>query len=122
MKSLDKAHWLLATYKEISSLTSKHACHLVPLLSPMRVIGCSWKYKIKRDSVGAIVKYKARLVACGDMQHVDYVSVFAPTVRYTTLRVLLALVCHHDIEIEQMDVVSAFLHVGVVSDIYMEHP
>ncbi len=56
------------------------------------------------------------------MQSVDYSSVFAPTVRYTTLRVLLALACHHDFEIEQMDVVSAFLHADVVSDIYMEQP
>ena len=56
------------------------------------------------------------------MQHVDYASVFAPTVRYTTLRVLLALACHHDLEIEQMDVVSAFLHADVISDIYMEQP
>ena len=56
------------------------------------------------------------------MQHVDYAFVFAPTVRYTTLRILLALVCHHDLEIEHMDVVSAFLHVDVVYDIYMEQP
>ncbi len=56
------------------------------------------------------------------MQHVDYASLFAPTVRYTTLRVPLALACHHDLEIEQMDVVSAFSHADVVSDIYMEQP
>jgi hypothetical protein len=121
MKSPDKARWFAATDKEFSSLTSKSTWHLVPLVSPMRVIGCSWKYRIKRDISREIIKYKARLVACGDMQHVDYASVFAPTVRYTTLRVLLALACHHDLEIEQMDVVSAFLHADVVvSGIYME--
>ncbi len=88
----------------------------------MRIIGCSWKFKLKRDSSGAITEYKARLVARCDMQHLDFASVFAPTVRCTTLRVLLALACHYDLEIEQMDVVSAFLHAGVVSDIYMEQP
>ncbi len=88
----------------------------------MRIIGCFWKYKIKPDSMGAIVKYKAQLVARGDMQHVDYASVFAPTVRYTTLRDLLALACHHDLEIEQIDVVSAFLHTNVVYDIYIKQP
>ncbi len=88
----------------------------------MRVIGCSWKYKIKRDSMEAIVKYKARLVARGDMQQVNYAHVFAPTVRYITLRVLLALACHHDLKIEQMDVVCAFLHADVLADIYMEQP
>ena len=117
MKSHAKANWLLATDKEFPSLTSKNTWHLVPLASPMRVFGCSWKYKIKRKSTGDVIKYKVRLVARGDMQIVDYSSVFAPTVRYTTLRVLLALACYNDLEIEQMDVVSAILHADVVSDI-----
>ena len=85
----------------------------------MRVIGCSWKYTVKRASSGSILKYKARLVARGDMQDLDYTSVFAPTYRYNTLRVLLALACYHDLEIEQMDVVTAFLNADVTSDIYM---
>ena len=86
----------------------------------MRTIGCSWKFRIKRDSSRAITKYKTRLVARGDMQHLDFAFAFAPTVRYTTLLVLLALACHYDLEIEQMHGVSAFLHADVVSDIYME--
>ena len=96
----DKAHWLLATEKELYSLISKGTWHLVPFSSPMRIIGCSWKFKLKRDSSGSIIKYKARLVARGDMQHLDFAFVFAPIVRYTTLRVLLALACHYDLEIE----------------------
>jgi hypothetical protein len=120
MKIPDKAHRLIATDKEFSSLTSKGTWHLVPLVSPMRVIGCSWKYKIKHDSSGDIIKYQACLVARGDMQHVDYASVFSPAIHYTTLRVLLALACHHDLEIEQMDVVSAFVHADVIFDIYMK--
>jgi hypothetical protein len=39
MKSPDKAHWLTAADTEFSSLTSKSTLHLVPLVSPMRVIG-----------------------------------------------------------------------------------
>jgi hypothetical protein len=81
MKCPDKDHWLLATQKELSSLITKATWHLVPLISPMRVIECSWKFNLKRESSGAIIKYKARLVARGDMQHLDFASVFAPTVR-----------------------------------------
>ena len=44
LKSPKKANKLLATDKEFSSLSSKCTWHLVPLVSPMRVIGCSWKY------------------------------------------------------------------------------
>ena len=42
--------------------------------------------------------------------------------RYTSLRVILALACYNDWEIEQMDVVTAFLNADVESDIYMEEP
>ena len=54
------------------------------------------------------------------MHDLGYTSVFAHTTRYTTLRVLLALACYHDLEIEQMDVVTAILNADVTSDIYME--
>ncbi len=56
------------------------------------------------------------------MQAMDWNSVFTPTVRYTTLRAILALAAHHDYEIEQMDVVTAFLNADVVSKVYMEQP
>ncbi len=54
------------------------------------------------------------------MQEIDWNSVFAPTLRYTSLRVILALAAYHDYEIEQMDVVIAFLDADVVSNIYMD--
>ena len=47
---------------------------------------------------------------------------FAPTLRYTSLRVIFALAAHHDYEIEQMDVVTSFLGANVVSEIYMDQP
>ena len=42
--------------------------------------------------------------------------------RYTSLRVILALACYKDWEIEHMDVVTAFLNDEVKSNIYMEGP
>ena len=46
----------------------------------------------------------------------------APTLRYTSLRVILALASHRDYEIEQMDVVTSFLNANVMSEIYMDQP
>ena len=76
----------------------------------MDVIGSSWKFKLKRVQSGSITKYKARLVARGDMQETNLTSVFAPTRRYTSLRAILTVATYHDYEIEQMDVVTAFLN------------
>jgi hypothetical protein len=56
------------------------------------------------------------------MQEMNWTSVFAPTQRYTSLRVILALAAYHDYEIEQMDVVTAFLNANVVSEIYVDQP
>jgi hypothetical protein len=89
-----------------------------------RVIGSLWIFKLKRDSNGKVLKFKARVCARGDQQtyEVDYNDTFAPTLRYTTLRVLLSLACSLDLEIEKFDVVTAFLNVDVAEDIYMHPP
>jgi hypothetical protein len=42
--------------------------------------------------------------------------------RYTSLRVIMALACYTDWEIEQMDGVNAFLNADVESNIYIEEP
>jgi len=56
------------------------------------------------------------------MQEPDWNSVFAPTARYTILIVLIALACHHDLEIEPMDVITTFLNPDVESQVYMYQP
>ncbi|GJR18072.1 retrovirus-related pol polyprotein from transposon TNT 1-94 [Tanacetum coccineum] len=45
-------------------------------------------------------------------------DIFSPVVRHTSIRVLLSLVAHHDLELEQLDVNTAFLH-GVTMVFYV---
>ncbi|GJX70172.1 transposable element [Tanacetum coccineum] len=53
---------------------------------------------------------------------IDYNEIFSPVVRHTSIRVLLSLVAHHDLELEQLDVKTAFLHGDLEEEIYMSQP
>jgi hypothetical protein len=88
-----------------------------------RTIGIMWRFMVKRDANGSIIKYEARLCAPRDQQtnRIDYNETFAPTVRYIALREVLAFACCHDLEVKQFNEVSAFLNADVHETIYMHH-
>ena len=56
------------------------------------------------------LKFKARLVAKGFSQipGVDYNDVFSPVVKYSSSRTFFSIVAMHDLELEQLDVKTAF--------------
>ena len=49
----------------------------------------------------------------------DYNEIFSPVVRHTSIRMLLAIVANQDLELEQLDVKTAFLHCILEEEIYM---
>ena len=63
-------------------------------------IGCRWVYKVKHNTDGSVNRYKAWLIAKGSpqQQDIDYDETFAPVVKMTIVRVLLAVAaakgCH----------------------------
>ncbi|RVX00023.1 Retrovirus-related Pol polyprotein from transposon TNT 1-94 [Vitis vinifera] len=69
-------------------------------------------------------RYKARLVAKGFSQKegVDYNEIFSPVVKHSSIRLLLAFVAHEDLELDQLDVKTAFLHGELDELIYMQPP
>ena len=50
---------------------------------------------------------------------VDFNEVFSPVVKYSSIRLLLALSAYHDLELEQMDVKTTFLHGSLDEEILM---
>ena len=59
--------WIEAMDSEYASLLKQHN-FLVPIPAGKNVVSCKWVYKTKRDSDGAIARYKVRLVAKGFLQ------------------------------------------------------
>lgn len=78
-------------------------------------------FATKTDEDGNCLKRKARLVAkgCSQRQGIDYDETFAPVVRHNSIRILLALAVQLDLKIDQMDVVTAFLHSTLDDEIYL---
>ena len=92
---------------QLHSLATNHSWVIEPLPAGRKAIGCRLLFRKKDDG-----RYKARLVVKWySQQHgIDYQETFAPVAKFTTIRILLALSCENDCEIEGMDVKTAFLH------------
>ena len=58
-------NWRQAMLEEMKAIEDNGTWELVDPPVGCRPIGLKWVYKVKRDERGAIVKYKARLVARG---------------------------------------------------------
>ena len=114
--------WIKAMEEEMESMNANQVWDLVDLSSRRRSIGNKWILKIKRKADGSIERYKARLVAKGYTQEegIDYENTFSSVVRITSVRLILAIVVHMDLELYQMDVKTVFLNGELDEEIYMD--
>ncbi|MEO5660525.1 MAG: reverse transcriptase domain-containing protein, partial [Polaromonas sp.] len=124
IKSKMEHKWRQAMNVEISALDENKTWILKSLPPGRQAIDSMWLYDYKYDANGNIVRYKARLVAKGysQLEGIDYHETFAPVMKYKSLRIILALVVIMDLELVQMDVVTAFLHAEIKEQVYMKQP
>lgn len=124
LERADSKLWRQAMNEEIDSLRENCTWNLVDLPVDKRAINCKWVFKTKRDSEGKISRYKARLVVkgCAQRKGIDYEETFSPVVRYSTIRFLFSLAAQLDLDIDQMDAVTAFLQGDLNENIYMLQP
>jgi hypothetical protein len=95
---------------------------LVDLLSGQKSIKNKWVLKIKHKTNDLIECYKNRLIIKGYTQEerIDYEDTFSLVVRIISVRLILAIVAHMDLELYQIDVRTAFLNGELNKEIYMD--
>src|SRR3954464_8580879 len=110
--------------EELKSMDQNNVWDLVELPKDCKKVGCKWVFKTKRDPKGNIERFKARLVAKGFTQKegIDYKETFSPVSKKDSLRVIMALVAHFDLELQQMDVKTAFLNGELEEEVFMKQP
>jgi len=88
---------------------------VVPRPTNKSVVGLRSVFKVKHEIYGSIEKYKARFVAKGYSQvdGIDYADTFSPIARYSSIRLILALLKQMGWNIHQMDLEISFLN-GVI--------
>ncbi len=110
--------------KEIEAHMMNGTWELAQLPPGKWAIGSRWIFKVKRTPEGLIDKYKARLVAQGFSQipGIHYSEVFTSTARFAAVRTVIALAAIEDLELEAVDISTAFLNGIIDKEVYMRIP
>lgn len=79
----------------------------------MNVLPCKYVFQVKDNNA------KVHLVALGRRKKysIDYSETYAQISNLATVRTILAVAAHLDLELEQMDVVTAFLNGDLIEDV-----
>ena len=115
--------WSAAEEKEIETCEGAGTWHRVPRPSATRIYKCHFVYDLKTNKEGGIEKFKARLVFQGAAQAPgSYQEVFAVTVRFASVRILLAVAALHDWELFNVDIKAAYLAADLDTVLHMCEP
>ncbi|CAB0010875.1 unnamed protein product, partial [Nesidiocoris tenuis] len=116
--------WRDAVKSEYSSIIENQTFKIVDRPKDKNIIGSRVVLKEKLKADGTVERKKARLVAKGfnQRQGEDFNETFAPVVRMSSIRTIMALAVEHDLELHQLDVTTAFLNGDLSERIYMEIP
>ena len=122
--AVKEPEWKKAMQVKMDAIEKNKTWVLTDLPPRRKPISLKWVYKLKKNTEGEIVKYKARLVVRGFVQKkgVDFEEVFALVARLETVRLLLALAARNGWEVHHLDVKSAFLNADLLEEVYMSQP
>ena len=125
----EQLKWVTSMWDELKSHLENGTWILVPVSNvpgKRRMVGSTWAFDIKRDANGVICRWKSRLCAQGFTQEegVDYFETYSNTIRYETLRLVLALAAMNNLELSSIDIKTAYLNGSIEAEleIYMTPP
>ena len=86
------------------------------------MVKSKWVFRVKKNVDGLVEEYKARVVAnaFSQVEGVDYDQTFFPTVRFESIRQLIALGASKGLHMHQMNVTTAFRYAPLVEEVHME--
>ncbi|EGD76335.1 hypothetical protein PTSG_11675 [Salpingoeca rosetta] len=127
LASPDSEEWRQAILDEFAAMQANDVYDVVPradLPKGHKLLRSMVIFRKKRDDQGKVIKYKARWVAKGYSQvhGVNYTDTFAPTATISAIRTTLAMAVARGMDIQQMDVNTAFLNAPVDHEIYVQPP
>ena len=114
LASPEYSQWIAAIHAEMSSLIDKHTFDVCPIPHGRKVIPTKLVLRIKIGSDGRIDKFKARCCVLGFRQTkgLDFNpdNVYSPMTEPTTIRTLLAIANKLNLNVDHLDIKTAFLN------------
>ncbi|GAA5880109.1 hypothetical protein JCM3774_004151, partial [Rhodotorula dairenensis] len=107
VRDTDSKRWRLGQQNEFASLQTEynvfHPVNRSEVPPDAKILGAHFVYQRKKDQNGQVTGHKVRLVAQGFTQrpNVDFRETFAPVVKFTLIRILLALATRHRLHVHQ---------------------
>jgi len=114
-----KKRWLESCLEELKSLKDRDVYKIVDLLKGRKVVKNCWVFNIKPDG-----HYQSCLVAKGfsQVQDINFDELFSLVVHYETAQLFLAVAVLEDLDIQSIDIKTAYLYGDLDEKIYMEQP
>jgi hypothetical protein len=106
---------------KIESMHVSQVWDRVTTLEGIKLIGCKWVYKRKREVDRKFETFNVRLIAKGFTQTkwIDYEETFSPIAIFKSIRVFLTIACHYDYKIWQINIKTTFFNGNLSENIYI---
>lgn len=125
--SSDEEKWRAAVRTEYDGMVEQKVftkVHISDIPLGRKPIGSKIVLATKRDEKGDEIKKKARIVAKGyaQVEGVDVHDTYAPVTRMESIRIICAIAAAHNLELDQMDVKTAFLNSDIDELVFITPP